>query len=212
MTSDFVLLAKENQLWYNTDIPQIPKGDIPMKKLLSMLLVLAALLGMLAGCGNVGGIEEDGGLSESEMAVLLECGFSEEEIENMPAEEIEMILLELGLREEAQQQPQETQPQQTKPKSPTAEDVQQGGSYTITIGDSMLWNYYVLYYEDGKLVKIEYHFQKSSEEEPEEGVIEGEDVKTYSFNWVNFYDATPQEIIDMLTGYGYTYLSIRPVG
>lgn len=181
-----------------------------MKKILSLILVLAALLGLLAGCGNVGGIDNGGGLSESEMAMLLECGFSQEEIENMPAEEIEMILLELGVREEAQQ-PQQTQPQQTKPKSPTPEDVQNGGSYKITIGDSMLWNYFVLYYEDGKLVKIEYHFQKNDEEEPEEGVIEGEDVKTYSFNWVNFYDATPQEIIDMLTGYGYTYLSIRPI-
>lgn len=180
-----------------------------MKKILTWLLVIVMSLALLAGCGNVGGLEGNSGLTEEQMAFLEEAGFPMEEFEQLPPEEQAAILAELGYAAQEEEQRQEAE--QTKPKRPTVSDVEAGGSYVVTIGDSLLWNYFELYYVDGELVKIVEHFQKSGDEPEEISVYEGEEVKTYSFNFVNFCTDGLQAVIDMLTGdYGYSSVYIEP--
>lgn len=179
-----------------------------MKKIIAMLLVCVMLMGLLAGCGGSGtSVDPVGGLSEEQAAMLEEMGIPQEEFEQMSAEEQQAMLDELGILAEYQEQEQQAQetPKETTKKYTTS-DISSGGKYKVRIGDGYLNNYW-LYYEDGKLVKVECSFQKSSEEEAETYLFEGDNLSEF---W--YYDKSADELINYFdqNDYGYTH-SVTPV-
>ena len=173
-----------------------------MKKWIVLGLVLTAL--MLAACGaeegkldSVGGVNQDSvELTEEMAAMLQEMGISLEKFATYSPEQQQAILGELGIvagdREE----------QSTRPtaKEYTTADVAAGGKYMVYIGDHLGWNGYRLYYEDGKLVKVETSFRKSSEEEPDEAVYEGDTLKEFPH-----IDKSLDELIDYFNQKDYGY-------
>ena len=176
-----------------------------MKKLTSFI-IMAAMLVTMAGCGakttvdkNVGGVENSQQTitEEEKQAVMEALGFSEEEFEAMDPEQQKMLLEEMGVVQEQQQQQQQ---QQEEVKTYTPDDVMAGGSYTVVLGDYM--NSITLYYKDGKLVKLVESFQKNDEEETEDYVAEGADLQEYGFNFIDWDNATLQEILDGMKDYG----------
>jgi len=169
-----------------------------MKKLIALLLTACMLMAFCA-CGNVSGI------SKEDAALLEEAGFSEEEIEAMSEEQRAALLSELGIVKDYEEQ-------KNPPKTYTADDVANGGKYKVVVADdAMQWNSFTLYYEDGKLVKIEIHFQKNDEEPAETEVIEGDAIADYSLFFIDYDGLTPGELIDTLNDKGYTYTRIEPV-
>ncbi|MBE6037849.1 MAG: hypothetical protein E7218_01430 [Anaerofustis stercorihominis] len=175
-----------------------------MKKLIALLLTACMLMAFCA-CGNVSGI------SKEDAALLEEAGFSEEEIEAMSEEQRAALLSELGIVKDYEEQKKEEE-QKNPPKTYTADDVANGGKYKVVVADdAMQWNSFTLYYEDGKLVKIEIHFQKNDEEPAETEVIEGDAIADYSLFFIDYDGLTPGELIDTLNDKGYTYTRIEPV-
>ena len=177
-----------------------------MKKvLLFVLLALAAAL--LVSCGtagdpvsgindNNGGDVAEGGLSEEELALLEVAGISEEQFNQMSEEQRAALLYELGIVADANKEKEE---QASQAKKYTVDDVAGDGNYKVRIGDGRLNNYY-LYYENGKLVKVECSFQKNDLEEPEEYSFEGDTLKDF---W--YIDKSLQGLIDYFDGQGYGY-------
>ena len=174
-----------------------------MKKLLTLTVCAAMLLGLLAGCGA--SLTPVAGLSEEQAALLEECGIPVEQFNLMSPEEQQAILHELGIVAGSQTQPQEQIPQETRKKYTTS-DVANGGKYRVRVGDELLNNYY-LYYEDGKLVKVEISFQKSFDEEPDTYTFEGDTLEDF---W--YYGKSLDELIDHFDqlDYGYTH-SVTPI-
>ncbi len=173
-----------------------------MKKWIVLILVLTVLV--LAGCGtdggkldSVGGVNQDSvELTEEMEAMLQEMGISLEKFATYSPEQQQAILGELGIvagdREE-----QSTRP--TGEKYTTA-DVAAGGKYMVYIGDDLGWNSYRLYYEDGKLVKVETSFRKNSEEEPDETLYAGDTLKEFPY-----IDKSLDELIDYFDQNDYDY-------
>ena len=120
---------------------------------------------------------------------------------NIEITERAAILAELGFvyGTEEEENQKETEPAK---KKPTLSDVHGEGNYRVWIGDSMWWNYYYFYFEDGKLVKIECFFQKSDGEPVEEYVFEGDTLDDF---W--YIDMSIEELIQYFedNGYGYDY-------
>ncbi len=185
--------------------------------------VLLLSLQLLMGCGGNATVQssEDApvqGIGESEaaapsdeaIAMLMEVfGFSEEALAAMEDEQISAMLDELGYA--MGENDAKTEVEQNKAQVPTLADVSVGGSYVVTIGDSMMWNYLELYYEDGVLQKIVTNFQKNDEEEAESEVLEGEAARSYAFYWIDFA-ADPATIAQKLEEeVGYTHVYINSV-
>ena len=100
-----------------------------------------------------------------------------------------------------EEQSQQTQQQpQTPAKGHTPDDVMAGGKYKVVMGDYM--NSITLYYEDGKLVRIEEEFQKNSQEEAESCTYEGDALADYGFNFIDWDGVPLQEILDGMKDYG----------
>lgn len=90
----------------------------------------------------------------------------------------------------------------------TPQDVMAGGSYVVVLGDYM--NSITLYYENGVLVKLVEDFQKSYEEETSAVTYEGEALEEYGFNFIDWSDASLQDILDGMADYGgYDQYTIR---
>jgi len=138
-------------------------------------------------------------------AVLEQAGISEEEFAAMSAEQQQALLDELGAA--MQQKEQQQQEQQAKPKT-TIDDVAAGGSYVVTVGDSLMWNYFELCYEDGKLVKIVVSFQKNDEEEADVQVVEGDAIAEFTLFFIDYTVSAP-ELVDALKNQGYTNVYIN---
>ena len=117
-----------------------------MKKGLALLLVVAAILGMIAGCGSKASTDNVSGLSEEQTAMLEEMGIDPDEFAEYSEEKQEAILGELGAVAENEAQKAEEEEVKTSDR-PKLEDIQNGGNYVVTVGDSMLWNYMEFYYE-----------------------------------------------------------------
>lgn len=185
---------------------------------LVMVLSLAACSGSTGSTGNVGGFgnvadgdqegkvnnnnnktdeENEGGSAEVSAEVLEALGISAEEWAAMGAEKQAAILNELGILFE-QQEKEEKEKETAKHYTP--DDVMNGGSYRVVMGDYM--NSITLYYENGKLVKIVEEFQKNSEELAEIYTYEGEDVAKYTFNFIDWANAPLQDILDGMKDYG----------
>ena len=186
----------------------------------SIAWMLLASLFLMTGCGGsadvqtpddapVGGITEvvGGSASEEELAMLMEVfGFSEEMLAAMSEEEISALLAELGAVRDAETAKGADNGTENAPaaKGPTLSDVSGEGSYIVTVGDSMMWNYLELYYENGQLQKIVMHFQKNGDEEPEVSVLEGEEARACTFYWIDF-TASPESVAGALAdAVGYT--------
>lgn len=170
-----------------------------MKRMVFLLLVLCLLL--TAGCsGNVSGIgQNDSGYSEEQLAMLEEAGLSVEAFLSESEELQQAILMELGIA--AEEQGKRNESTSSEKKSYTTADVAAGGNYRVRIGDGLGWNSYILYYEDGKLVKVETSFRKNDEEEPEEECFEGDTLQDFQH-----IDKSLDEMIAFFDekDYGYT--------
>ena len=214
-----------------TEEPMWPeRKDSMMKRIFtcSITWMLLTSLFLMAGCGGsadvqtpddapVGGITEavGGSASEEELAMLMEVfGFSEEMLAAMSEEEISALLADLGAVRDAEAAGDaDNGKAENAPaaKGPTLSDVSGGGSYIVTVGDSMMWNYLELYYENGQLQKIVMHFQKSGDEEPEVSVLEGEEARACTFYWIDF-TASPESVAGALedaVGYTNVYVTAQ---
>ena len=175
-----------------------------MKKT-AIILALAAVLSLcLASCKSS---EGENGLSEEMIAALGEIGMSEEEFASLPAEEQDALRSELGFEVGAIDGGEENDKKPSK--KATLSDVDKGGDYVVTVGDGMLWNYYELYYRDGKLWKIVTHFMKSEGEDEEVQVIEGEEAIS-EFNLFDIdYSGSASTVVSRIknaVGYDSVYI------
>ena len=191
-----------------------------MKKHMIMLctVVLGLLLCLFAGCGGSGAdvgtpVEGVGGAqaTEEQLAVLAEVfGLSEEEIAALSPEEREMMLAEAGY--DMAHKPDENAGAQNGAAAqsrPTLSDVDAGGKYVVTVGDSLLWNYFELHYENGVLQSMTVHFQKSDEEEPEIEVLSGDAARGYEFYWINFGASPSTLVAELQSKLSYTAVYIE---
>ena len=180
----------------------LKKEVIVMKKLFSVIMAFVMVAAM-AGCGQSTAAADKnvGAVGEVSAEVLEMLGMSEEEFAAMDPEKQQAILDEMGaVMGEQSQQPQQPQQPQTPAKSHTPDDVMAGGKYKVVMGDYM--NSITLYYEDGKLVRIEEEFQKNSLEEAESYTYEGDALADYGFNFIDWDGASLQEILDGMKDYG----------
>ena len=171
-----------------------------MKKLLCTLIAMVMIFALTA-CGNVGSI------SGSMPAEFEEAGYTQEEYDAMSDEMKQALRDELGVKinlEENKETPKPTE----KPKGATVADVENGGSYVVTVGDG--WNYVELHYEDGKLVSITTHFQKNDEEEPEIETVTGDAVKDYGLYFID-YTESPSTVVKALQDNGFDGVRVKKV-
>lgn len=176
-----------------------------------LLTALVLLLCMLVSCSDtktdvvgvtVAGIENEEvgavGPTDEQLAALREIyGISEEELAAIPAEELEALLAEAGYMapsDDGENENQNNGNNQPAAKRPTYSDISAGGSYVMTVGDSMLWNYMEFHYENGKLVKIVMHFSKDgSEEDTEIMTYEGDAISECQVFDID-YNASPESL------------------
>jgi len=190
-----------------------------MKRVTAVVLSVMLAVGAI-GCGgnsaNTGNVGEIGGASNKETEgsvdkggssaevsaeILAMLGVSQEQWAAMDPAKQEALMTEIGVILE-QTQKEEQAPQQTDSavKTYTPDDVMAGGSYKVVLGDYM--NSITLYYENGKLVKLVEEFQKNSEEEAYGDTYEGAGLQEYTFNFINWANASLQEILDGMKDYG----------
>ena len=166
-----------------------------MKKWIAAVLALVILL-CLVGCSK----------SEEAPEAVGEIGANQNTIDEgtdeaaaLSEEEAAALGLEQGLLDEPENTAQEEGgSQKTEPITP--DQVAKGGNYKVVLGDYM--NSITLYYENGKLVKIVEEFQKNSDEEAETAVYEGDALADYGFNFIDWDNATLQDILDGMKDYG----------
>ena len=108
-----------------------------MKKIVSILLFVIFIF-IFTACSSVNGISDY-------PAELEEAGISQKDFEAMSDEQKQAILDELGIKAEIGTDKEEPKPTE-KPKAATIEDVENGGSYVVTVGD--MWNRVELHYEE----------------------------------------------------------------
>ena len=169
-----------------------------MKKIIAFILAMVMMISVFAGCGNVGGVSDY-------PAELEEAGISQKDFEAMSDEQKQAILDELGIKAEIGTDKEEPKPTE-KPKAATIEDVENGGSYVVTVGD--MWNRVELHYEDGKLVSITTHFQKNDEEEPEIETITGDAIKDYGLYFID-YTQPASTVVQALQDNGFNGVSVK---
>lgn len=206
-----------------------------MKKIVGIMLCVAIVLSTAAcasatgGTGNVGGFgnvadgdqggkvsnnknkgnkETQGSNADVSSEILELLGLTPEEWAAMDPDKQEMIMHEMGVKIEHQEK--EDKEKETA-KTYTPDDVMAGGSYKVVIGDYM--NSITLYYENGKLVKLVEKFQKSYDEPVDEYVVEGAALQDYGFNFIDWDNASLQQILDGMKDYGGSYADyhISPV-
>lgn len=179
------------------------------------MVVLGLSLCMLVSCSDtktdvvgvtVAGIENEEagavGPTDEQLAALREIyGISEEELAAMPEEELDALLAEVGYitpPDNGGSENQNNGNNQPTVKRPTYSDISAGGSYVMTVGDSMLWNYMEFHYENGKLVKIVMHFSKDgSEEDTEIMTYEGDAIAECQVFDID-YNASPESLANQL--------------
>lgn len=195
-----------------------------MKKMMTMLLSVVLMLsvvacgGTTAGTNNVGqagneagqenvsqdnsGNTNQSGTVEISAEMLEALGLSEEQWAAMDPAKQEAIAAEMSavLEQNSNQDQKEEQETKTASQKYTPDDVMAGGNYTVVLGDYM--NSITLYYENGKLVKIVEKFQKNDEEEEESVTYEGDSLAEYGFNFIDWDNASLQEILDGMKDYG----------
>jgi hypothetical protein len=181
-------------------------------------VMLSVMLCLTVGCGGSGAdvgtpVEGVGGAqaTEEQLAVLAEVfGLSEEEIAALSPEEREMMLAEAGY--DMSHKPDENAGAQNGAAAqsrPTLSDVDAGGKYVVTVGDTLLWNYFELHYENGVLQSMTVHFQKSDEEEPEIEVLSGDAARGYEFYWINFGASPSTLVAELQSKLSYTAVYIE---
>lgn len=185
-----------------------------MKRCYALLLTAALVLSLflMVGCGGSAGADvaddaavqgiTDGGASpsEEEIAMLQEVfGLSEEEIAAMPTEQLQAMLYELGYVMGGNDAENNTAQNggSSNQKKLTLSDVNAGGKYVVTVGDTMLWNYFELHYENGVLQSMTIHFQKNDEEEPEIEVLTGDAARGCEYYEIDF-SASPSALVSAL--------------
>lgn len=184
-------------------------------KRLLLVLVLSVVLCAVFGCSPAENIAENvpvmgenadhgDGMSDADIeALLAEFGYSEEEIAAMHPEERDMIAAEIaaaGLVGGAENGAETPSKNENIPaaKRPTYSDISSGGSYVMTVGDSMMWNYIEIHYENGRPVKMVMHFSKDgSEEEADIMVYEGSAIEECTAFDIN-YAGTPESVAGQL--------------
>lgn len=169
-----------------------------MKRIIAILLSVIMSAIIFTACGNTGSISDY-------PAELEEAGISQEEYAAMSDEQKQAILDELGIKAEIGSD-NETQKPTEKPEQVTIADVENGGSYVITVGDR--WNYVEMHYVDGNLVSITTHFQKNDEEEPEIETVTGDAIKDYTLYFID-YTQSPSAVVNALQDNGFNGVSIR---
>ncbi len=162
-----------------------------MKKLLALLLALTISVSMVA-CGSA---EPVGGIDKDLKQQLESAGIDPDNFAEKSPEEQQAIMDELGISANRESNKPPATP---KPKQPTLEDVSGQGSYVVTVGDSMLWNTFELYYEDGVLVKIVTSFQKNSDEEAMVDTVEGADAVAACEWFFIDYTQNPQDLVNSI--------------
>jgi hypothetical protein len=179
-----------------------------------LALLVTVMLCMTVGCSSAettaddvpmmgDGAENGGDPADQINDILREFGYSEEEIAAMPAEERDLIAAEIaaaGLVGGAENGGETPSGNENTPaaKRPTYSDISSGGSYVMTVGDSMLWNYIEIHYENGRPVKMVMHFSKDgSEEEADIMVYEGSAIEECTAFDIN-YAGTPESVAGQL--------------
>ena len=95
---------------------------------------------------------------------------------------------------------QEAEVPQEDTTAVSQEDLVASGNYVVVLGDYM--NSITLYYENGVLVKIVESFQKNSMEEAEYAEYTGDALAEYSFNFIDWDNASLQDILNGMADYG----------
>ncbi len=179
-----------------------------------LALLVTVMLCMTVGCSSAettaddvpmmgDGAENGADPADQINDILREFGYSEEEIAAMPAEERDMIAAEIaaaGLVGGAENGGETPSGNENTPaaKRPTYSDISSGGSYVMTVGDSMMWNYIEIHYENGRPVKMVMHFSKDgSEEEADIMVYEGSAIEECTVFDIN-YAGTPESVAGQL--------------
>lgn len=179
-----------------------------------LALLVTVMLCMTVGCSSAettaddvpmmgDGAENGAAPADQINDILREFGYSEEEIAAMPAEERDLIAAEIaaaGLVGGAENGGETPSGNENKPaaKRPTYSDISSGGSYVMTVGDSMMWNYIEIHYENGRPVKMVMHFSKDgSEEEADIMVYEGSAIEECTAFDIN-YAGTPESVAGQL--------------
>ena len=179
-----------------------------------LALLITVMLCMTVGCSSAettaddvpmmgDGAENGGDPADQINDILREFGYSEEEIAAMPAEERDLIAAEIsaaglvGGAENGGETPSGNE-NTSAAKRPTYSDISSGGSYVMTVGDSMMWNYIEIHYENGRPVKMVMHFSKDgSEEEADIMVYEGSAIEECTAFDIN-YAGTPESVAGQL--------------
>lgn len=172
-----------------------------MKKIITLLMLLCL---SMAGCSHKTPTDTVGQIDEQTAALLTEMGISEEEFNSYDQQQQEAILNEMNIAHDQK----ETQQQESTSSSLSVSDVEDGGHYVVTVGDESMLNYFKLYYEDGKLVKMEISFQKSYDEEASVEIVEGDAIGEYSLFFLD-YDVDASQLIHDLHQKGYTQVHIQ---
>lgn len=179
-----------------------------------LALLVTVMLCMTIGCSSAetsaddvpmmgDGAENGADPADQVNDILREFGYSEEEIAAMPAEERDMIAAEIsaaGLVGGAENGMETSSGNEntTAAKRTTYSDIASGGSYVMTVGDGMLWNYIEIHYENGRPVKMVMHFSKDgTEEDAETMVYEGNEIEECTVFDIN-YAGTPESVANQL--------------
>lgn len=179
-----------------------------------LALLITVMLCMTVGCSSAettaddvpmmgDGAENGAAPADQINDILREFGYSEEEIAAMPAEERDLIAAEIsaaGLVGGAENGGETPSGNENTPaaKRPTYSDIASGGSYVMTVGDGMLWNYIEIHYENGRPVKMVMHFSKDgTEEDAETMVYEGNEIEECTVFDIN-YAGTPESVAGQL--------------
>ncbi len=173
-----------------------------MKKAIALILSAVILLSVTACGGNVAGIDSDTN------RLLEEAGIDPNEFAQYSEEQQTAILYELGIANGTTEKHPATTP---KPAKPKISDVSGGGSYVVTVGDSMMWNYFELHYKDGVLVKIVTSFDKSGGDDEEANVqtVEGADACAQCGWFFIDYTQSPENLVNNIMdvqGYERVYV------
>ncbi len=179
-----------------------------MKKFLIMLLCVGMLLSLVAcasseqattsSAGEASGYE---GLSASVVTALENMGYTEEKWSALSTQEQQAVLTAVYamLREDATTAPT----QSTQAPKYTLEDVEGNGRYMITVADSVMENYFELYYRDGALLRIYVNLsEEGSEENPQIIEISGEEIQTFHLFSID-YTAGATAVVEALKAQGY---------
>ena len=169
-----------------------------MKKFFAVVCCML-LLGTLAACSANSASTENVGAVGVSGEILEALGMSAEEFAALPPELQQALADEMHAVLE-QTPVQEAEVPQEDTTAVSQEDLVASGNYVVVLGDYM--NSITLYYENGVLVKIVESFQKNSMEEAEYAEYTGDALAEYSFNFIDWDNASLQDILNGMADYG----------